>query len=123
MREAREAMAAVEPARAGAGSRRRSAHLLPPFDEYSVAYKERSAILDPLHRRRVNNGGGMINALVVLDGVVEGTWRRNIGRTSVEVAIAPFRRFTDEEKSSLAREVARYAAFLGTEGKMKIARA
>ncbi len=34
-----------------------SVHLLPPFDEYTVAYKDRSAIIDPAFAKRVNAGG------------------------------------------------------------------
>ncbi|HVG23286.1 MAG TPA: winged helix DNA-binding domain-containing protein, partial [Thermoanaerobaculia bacterium] len=90
-----------------------SVHLLPPFDEYTVAYADRSAILDPRYARRVNAGGGIINAVIVLRGQVVGTWKRTLSRAEVNVAPTLFRELTRAERSSLERELARYAAFVG----------
>src|SRR5207244_1248846 len=33
-----------------------TAYLLPPYDEYTVAYRDRSAVLDPLYAKRLNTG-------------------------------------------------------------------
>ncbi|MEA2491145.1 MAG: hypothetical protein QOH21_2937 [Acidobacteriota bacterium] len=88
-------------------------HLLPPFDEYTVAYKNRSAVLDPVHTKRVNAGGGMINAIVVIDGLVAGNWKRVLTGQSVEVTVSPFRALTARETKALEHEASRYAAFLG----------
>lgn len=87
-------------------------HLLAPFDEYTVAYKDRSAVLDPGDARRVNAGGGMINAIVVIDGRVAGNWKRILRGQSVDLTISPFRPLTPRETRALEREAARYAAFL-----------
>ena len=38
-----------------------SAYLLPPWDEFTVAYRDRSDILDPKYARRVNSGGGVLS--------------------------------------------------------------
>lgn len=88
-------------------------HLLPPFDEYTVAYRDRSAIIDPAFAKKVNSGGGMLNAVLVIDGVVAGTWRRTIRGTTVDVEVMPFRALTDREQRGVDREIARYATFLG----------
>jgi len=90
-----------------------SVHLLPPFDEYTVAYKDRAAILDPAFARRLNAGGGMINAVVVIDGRVAGNWKRSLVRDSVAVTVAPFHPLAKREARAVEREAARYAAFLG----------
>ena len=90
-----------------------SVHLLPPFDEYTVAYKDRSAIIDPTFARRVNAGGGILNAVVVVNGLVAGTWKRDLHDKFVDITISPFRTLTARETRSLEKEGARYAKFLG----------
>jgi hypothetical protein len=88
--------------------------LLPGFDEYLVAYRDRSAVLEPADARRVNDRGGMLNPCVVRDGEIIGTWRRELDRAdkvSVEVTLFPSRAKADEEPIREAAE--RYGAFLG----------
>jgi hypothetical protein len=89
--------------------------LLPPFDEYTVAYKDRSAVIDPAFAKRVNAGGGMINAIVVVNGIVAGSWKRTLRGTSVDITVSPFRALTAREMRALDKEGARYAKFLGME--------
>jgi hypothetical protein len=93
-----------------------SVHLLPAFDEYTVAYKERGAILDAAYAKRVNAGGGILNAVVVIDGIVAGTWKRFLrGAHRVEIALDLFRTTDAREKRAIARAASRYAKFLGRE--------
>lgn len=87
--------------------------LLPPFDEYTVAYADRSDILDPAYAKRVNAGGGMLNAVIVSRGRVVGTWKRTLSRNAVTVTPSLFRDLTAAEQRALDREIARYATFLG----------
>jgi hypothetical protein len=49
------------------------AWLLPAFDEYIVAYRDRTAILDP--KFALHSGNGIFSYTVVVDGEVRGTWR------------------------------------------------
>ncbi|HEV7242904.1 MAG TPA: winged helix DNA-binding domain-containing protein [Thermoanaerobaculia bacterium] len=95
------------------GMTRTTAHLLPPFDEYTVAYKDRSAILDPAFAKRLNAGGGILNAVVIVNGIVAGTWRRVLRGKSVEIAISPFRELTVRDARAVDQAAARYARFLG----------
>ncbi len=89
--------------------------LLPPFDEFTVGYKDRSAIIEPQFTKYVNGGGGLLNAVVVLNGRVEGTWKRTLGKTNVDIAITPFRKFSASEVSAIEKEAKRYGAFVGRE--------
>lgn len=86
-------------------------HLLPPFDEYTVAYKDRSAVIDPANAKRVNAGGGMINAIAVVNGLVVGSWKREL--RDGKVTVTPFRELSARETRALDKEAARYARFLG----------
>jgi len=77
-------------------------HLLPAYDEYTVAYKDRAAI-----------GHNVLDPAVVIDGLVTGTWKRVLHRGEVEITIAHFRPLTPKEQRSLAEAADRYATFLG----------
>ncbi|HEX9986005.1 MAG TPA: winged helix DNA-binding domain-containing protein [Thermoanaerobaculia bacterium] len=101
--------------RASAGKPKERVHLLPPFDEYTVAYKDRSAVLDAAFARNVNAGGGMINAIVVVDGIVAGNWKRTLKGRSVEIAVAPFRELSARETKAIEQEAERFSRFLGCE--------
>lgn len=91
--------------------------LLPPFDEYTVAYKSRDSILDPRFARRLTSGWGMLSAVVVIDGRIVGNWKRTLrGRNGVVIDVSPFRALTPRERHALESDAARYATFLGREG-------
>jgi hypothetical protein len=95
-----------------APARSPSAALLPPFDEYLVAYRDRGAVLDPKHARRVNDGGGMLNASLIVDGRVCGTWRRVLSKNAVSVEVDAFDPPTSRTKRAIVAAARRYGAFL-----------
>ncbi|MFN0179646.1 MAG: winged helix DNA-binding domain-containing protein [Gemmatimonadales bacterium] len=100
---------------AGRPSRSAAVHLLPAFDEYTVAYRDRTAVLDPAHARAVNQGGGMLNPVVVADGRVVGTWARSLGAQAVTVAVRPFGRLSRATTDAVEAAAERYRRFLGLE--------
>jgi len=88
-------------------ARARNVHLLPIYDEYLVAYRDRAAV------RRFNGAGGL-QPSVVIRGQVVGSWRttRNGGDVSLEIMAG--RTLTQAEQRSLKRTVALYETFVGT---------
>lgn len=88
------------------------AHLLPAFDEYTVAYRDRSDVLDPRHASKVG-AGGILDPVIVLDGQVTGTWKRALRRDSVAVTLAPFTRLSHAAQHAVAAAADRYGAFVG----------
>ncbi|HEX2831574.1 MAG TPA: winged helix DNA-binding domain-containing protein [Thermoanaerobaculia bacterium] len=111
-REARDACAGI----AQPESRQRkssSVRLLPAFDEYTVAYRDRTPIVEPELVRRINNGGGMISAVVLIDGRVTGTWKRTLGKNDVTLEVTTFRTLHPRALQQLQKEADRYAKFLG----------
>ena len=113
-KEATEAIALADVPSATHTATRSVAHLLPPFDEYTVAYKDRTAILDPAFAKRLNAGGGILNAVVIVNGVVAGTWKRALRGKAVEIAISPFRDLPPRDARAVDQASARYACFLGS---------
>lgn len=90
-----------------------TALLLPAFDEYLVSYADRSAVLDPAYGKRVNAGGGILKATVVIGGEVVGTWRRTMSKGRVAVELQPFARLDGARALLVRRTARRYADFLG----------
>jgi hypothetical protein len=102
-------------ARASAPARapRSHAHLLPAFDEFLVAYVDRSAALDPRHRTRVNAGGGILHPTIVLGNQVVGTWKRRLTREEVVFSPTPFLTLGAPGERLVTRALAKYGEFLG----------
>ena len=91
----------------------RTAHLLPAWDEFTVAYRDRNDILDPAYAKRVNAGGGVLKPVVVVDGQVLGTWQRRIGKKGVTLNETYFSKRNRPSSDAIAAVTKRYAAFLG----------
>lgn len=96
------------------------AQLLPAFDEYLLAYKDRSAVLEERYAKRLHAGGGAFSPSVALGGRICGTWRRTIGRNSVTLEATPFARWTKAEREEIAAAAERYGAFLGMPVAMEV---
>jgi hypothetical protein len=99
------------------------AELLPAFDEYTVAYRDRTDVIDPRFIGRVQPGGGMLAPTLVIDGRVVGTWRRTLAKGSVAVTVSPFGGLTRASRELLEGAVARYARFLGMASTLSVAKA
>jgi hypothetical protein len=88
------------------------AYLLPAFDEYVVAYRDRSDVVAAQHARSVSSGG-ILNPAIVVDGQIVGTWKRALRKTTVVVTLEPFTPLQRAAKHAIAEAADRYGAFLG----------
>ncbi|MER5703595.1 winged helix DNA-binding domain-containing protein [Micromonospora sp. NPDC002296] len=77
---------------------------LPAFDNVVLGYHDRSRIIDDSHRGLSVAG----ERLVLVDGRVAATWTATAGT----IAVAPLRGFTRAERTAVAQEADRLAAFL-----------
>jgi hypothetical protein len=88
-------------------------HLLPPYDEYTVAYKDRSAVLNRLHARLASSGNGILYPSIVVDGQVVGTWKRELNKGQLVLRPGLFARLNKSETRELVSAASRYGDFLG----------
>jgi hypothetical protein len=95
-----------------------TAYLLPAYDEYTVAYRDRGAVLAPSHAEQLNAGGGILSPVVVLDGRVVGTWKRTLKRESVIITPSFFAPLGEDEQHALDAAARRYGAFLRVPGQL-----
>lgn len=63
-------------------------HLLPPYDEYLVGYKERQTVIDPAHYSKAFNNWGIFYPVVFYKGRIIGNWSKTVrcGQPSVSVS-------------------------------------
>ena len=66
------------------------ADLLPAYDEYAVAYQDRSAVMSSEIAARADSGHGIFYPAVVIDGQIAGTWSRKMQKESVAVTCRLF---------------------------------
>jgi hypothetical protein len=88
----------------------RRGYLLPPYDEYGIAYKDHHATLPPDFVEQVKNGvyGGM----TLIDLKMVGYWRRTISKKATAIESGPFRPFSADDHAAMADAAQRYSAFL-----------
>jgi hypothetical protein len=90
--------------------RRPAVHLLPNYDELVVAFKDRSALLDP---RISATSGVSLSHSVLVDGRIAGGWRRAVTAREIVIAVQLFRPLSGDEQKELGRAAARCAKSLG----------
>ena len=81
--------------------------LLPDYDEYGIAYADRSALMRP------TNPIPAYNRLVVIDGQAEGSWKRTETRAGLAIELVPFATWTAPQRAAVTRATARLGTFLG----------
>ncbi|GIH10906.1 hypothetical protein Rhe02_89730 [Rhizocola hellebori] len=64
--------------------------LLGHFDPLLLGYRDRGFILNPKHAKQIQRGGGFLQPIVVVDGEVRGTWRREIKGDRLSIAVESF---------------------------------
>jgi len=82
------------------------AFLLPNYDEYTVGYKNHAAVFEAGRAQLV------FNHLLVVNGLIVGTWKRTLQRNAVVITSNIFTPLTRAETSSIATAARKYGAFL-----------
>jgi len=99
--------------RARAAAREGVVHLLPIYDEYLVAYRDRAAV--PHVPRAITSavgGFGTFQHAIVIRGQVAGTWRVSRSPRGVSAKAFPLRRISGTERRALADAARSYERFL-----------
>lgn len=86
------------------------AFLLPPFDEYTVAYKDRTAA-HPF--ANTSETAYAIDANIVMGGKIIGRWKRTFKKDTVFVEPLPFAPMTAAERQAFTAVAYEYGRFLG----------
>ena len=94
-------------------ARSHTVHLLPAFDEYLVAYKDRSAAMDPTRINQVYTTNGIFSSVIIANGKVAGTWKRIIHKDRVVIETNTFEPISKSRRQAIVKEARRYGKFIG----------
>jgi hypothetical protein len=92
--------------------RKKSIHFLPAFDEFIVSYKNRSASLDPSLLKKVVTGYSIFSPTIVIDGIVEGMWKRTIKKDTVTIETMLFKEMDKIRKQAIFKAAGAYGKYL-----------
>jgi hypothetical protein len=90
-----------------------SIHMLPIYDEYLVAYRDRSAVPHAAVAAQSKKKAVIFQHALVAGGQVAGTWRIRRATSDVAVEVALLRRLTGDERQRLSDAVVQHGRFLG----------
>jgi hypothetical protein len=91
-----------------------TAYVLPAFDEFTVAYRDRSQLTDKTHTGNVKpTSFVLLSQTIVINGKVVGTWKRTLKKDALHLKPNPFIKLTSAEAHTFASAAERYGAFLG----------
>ena len=89
------------------------ASLLADYDEYVVAYKDRSAVLDA--NDQLTMLSGLLGRTVIVDGKIVGSWKQKNNKGRVEILMQLLRNLRKSERVAIEKAVERYGTFLNIE--------
>jgi hypothetical protein len=88
-----------------------SLHLLPNYDEYLIAYKDRQVVLD--ESTPLPSGMDSYAYYLIVNGRLRGTWRKVVDSKRVRLRVTTFAALTREEQRQLDAETERFGRFMG----------
>ena len=88
-----------------------TAYLLPLFDEYLIAYKDRRAALDTARWTR-NAPRDPFSAPIVVNGQVVGGWKRLQNGSSISIALTPFAPLDKRQVAAITDAARAYTRFV-----------
>ena len=96
----------------------KTAYLLGLYDEYLIAYKDRSAALDRSRWTRMVRDP--FSACVVVNGKVIGGWRRSVKADRMVITFTPFTPLRRTDAAAVDAAAHAYAGFFGVELELSI---
>lgn len=91
------------------GRARPSVYLLPAYDEYTVAYRDRADILSPEASKNTSYG---LKPVLLVNGQVAGTWMRTEGKGTVSLEVRPLAPLGAATRHLLETAAGKYARFV-----------
>lgn len=92
-----------------------TAFTLPPYDEYLISYKDRSAMIIKESYKKIISSNGIFFPVVLINGKVAGKWNRKIVQNKVEVNPDMFTASSPALNNKINNCFKEYAAFIDKE--------
>jgi hypothetical protein len=95
--------------------------LLPIFDSFLLAHREKDHLLSAKHYKRVYRNQGWISPVVLIDGAVAGVWSHKLQGKKLLVAIEPFSKLSRTARAGIEREAEHLARYFESGLKLRFA--
>jgi len=86
--------------------------LLPGFDEYFIGYEDRSLIVDEDRLKKLIPLNGIFSPTIVVNGRIEGTWKRTVKKNALQMESAPFQPFSDSRQQAMVKASKPFSRFM-----------
>ncbi len=87
-------------------------HLLPRFDLFILGYYDRELILPTDYRSWYNAGGGIANAMLLVNGHVKGVWYFDRSRKPTRLVVEPFETLSPAIWGAVSHQTEEISLFL-----------
>jgi len=95
-----------------------NAYLMSVYDEYISGYKEYEAIWDEAIGARLMAMGNALQNIIVVDGRIVGTWRREFKKDELGVELNVMRAISDGEMAAIEKAAAQCGRFFEMDYKL-----
>jgi hypothetical protein len=95
--------------------------LLPGFDEFLVAYRDRSASIRDEYLEAWSRTNGMFSPSLIRRGQVIGLWKRTVKKDVVTVDIEPFTELSTADVACVERAAVAYGRYLQKTAEVNVA--
>jgi uncharacterized protein YcaQ len=98
-----------------------SVRLLPHFDPYLLAHREKDHLLGARHYKLVYRNQGWISPVVLVNGSIAGTWSYDRQAKRMLIKIEPFQQLSRAVREAVMKEAEGVAAFFASSLEIKFA--
>jgi uncharacterized protein YcaQ len=95
----------------GSPAAKTSIRLLPNFDAYLLAHRDKDHLVNPKHYKRIYRSQWWISPVVLIHGSVAGVWSHKLQGKRLLVKIEPFGKLSKAWRAGIEREADRLAIF------------
>ncbi|HEX2855529.1 MAG TPA: winged helix DNA-binding domain-containing protein [Opitutaceae bacterium] len=93
--------------------------LMPDYDEYGIAYKDRSALFGGDRGTGPRQNAELAyNRMIVIDGKIEGTWRRTETKSDFIIGVVPFAPLGKTKRAALTKAAQRLGKFFDRKARL-----
>ena len=88
-----------------------SAFFLSIYDEYTIAYRDRSDLGNERYAEKLIRMGNALTAVIIVDGQIAGTWKRATNKGKLEITTNLFKKLSKIEQKALQQAEDSYLKF------------
>lgn len=95
---------------------KKSAFLLPAYDEFLISYRNRSMVIpDDENRKRAISNNGIFRPVILVNGQIVGIWKRSVKKDQVIIETEFFETPSDDTTTMVEEAAGAFTRFLGRE--------